>query len=81
MSVNKHHVYKGFWKTLHSSIEAKLYQFELKAVLVVFLPRHRSVTVKEIGKAGIIAVCIRNFMKENNLMAVKNTFIIIDPSK
>ena len=41
---------------------------------------HRSVTVKEIGKAPIIAVCIRNVMKENNLMTVKNIFIIADPS-
>ena len=39
MSVNKHHAYKGFQMTLHSSIEAKLYQFELKAILVVFLPK------------------------------------------
>ena len=39
MSVNKHHVYKGFQMTLHSSIESKLYQFELKAILVVFLPK------------------------------------------
>ena len=39
---------------------------------------YRSVTVKEIGKAPIIVVCIRNFVKENNLMAVKNIFIIAD---
>ena len=37
-------------------------------------------SVKEIGKATIIAVCIRNFMKEDNLMTVKNTFVIADPS-
>ena len=40
----------------------------------------RLVTVKEIGKAPIIAVCIRNFMTENNLMTVKNIFITADPS-
>ena len=44
---------------------------------------HRSVTVKEIGKASVklpvIVVCIRNFLKENNLMTVKNIFIIADP--
>ena len=41
---------------------------------------HRSVTVKEIGKAPVVAVCIRNFQKENNLMTVKSIFIIADPS-
>ena len=41
---------------------------------------HRSVTVKEIGKAPIIAVCMRNFIKENNLMTVENIFIIADAS-
>ena len=43
-------------------------------------PCHRSVTVKEIGKVPVIAVCIRNFLKENNLMTVKNIFILADPS-
>ena len=41
---------------------------------------HRSVTVKKIGKVAMKAVGIRNFMKENNLMIVKNIFIIPDPS-
>ena len=41
---------------------------------------HRSVTVNEIGKAPIIVVCIRNFIKENNLMTVKKIFIIADAS-
>ena len=36
--------------------------------------------VKEIGQAPITAVCIKNFMKENNLMTVKNIFIIADAS-
>ena len=36
--------------------------------------------VKEIGQAHITAVCIKNFMKENNLMTVKNIFIIADAS-
>ena len=39
MSVNKHHISKGFWETFHSIIEVKLYQFELKVILVVFLPK------------------------------------------
>ena len=39
---------------------------------------HRSVTIKEIGKAPIIGVCMRNFIKENNSMTVKNIFIIAD---
>ena len=34
----------------------------------------------EIGKAPIIAVCMRNFIKENYLMIVKNIFIIVDAS-
>ena len=42
------------------------------------LTGHRSITVKEIGKVPIIAVCIRNFIKENNLITVKNIFIIAD---
>ena len=41
---------------------------------------HRSVTVKEIEKAPIIEVSMRNFTKENNLMTVKNIFIIADAS-
>ena len=41
---------------------------------------HRLLTVKEIGKAPIIVVCIRNFVKENNLMTVKNIFVIADSS-
>ena len=35
---------------------------------------------KKIGKVAMKAVGIRNFMKENNLMIVKNIFIIWDPS-
>ena len=41
---------------------------------------HRSVNAKEIGKAPVIAVCIRKFLKENGLMTVKNIVIIADPS-
>ena len=40
----------------------------------------RSVNVKEIVKVPVIAVCIRNFLKENSLMTVKNIFVIADPS-
>ena len=40
----------------------------------------RSVNVKEIVKAPVIAICIRNFLKENSLMTVKNVFIIADTS-
>ena len=52
-----------------------------KNVLMEFLKQcHMSFTVKEIVKAPVIAFCIRNFLKENNLMRVKNIFIIADPS-
>ena len=40
----------------------------------------RSVNVKEIVKAPVIAICTRNFLKENSLMTVKNVFIIADAS-
>ena len=40
---------------------------------------HRSVTVKQIGKAAVGSVWIRDFLKENNLTTVKNIFIIADP--
>ena len=43
MSVNKHHIWKGFQKTLHCSIKAKLYQFQLRTVLVVFLPKFKAI--------------------------------------
>ena len=36
-------------------------------------------SVKELQQT-IIAVCIRNFVKEDNLMTVKNIFVIADPS-
>ena len=41
---------------------------------------HRSVTVKEIEKAPLAAVCVRNVLKENNLTTVNNGFTIADPS-
>ena len=41
---------------------------------------HRSVNVKEIVKAHVIAARIRNFPKEISLITVKNIFIIADPS-
>ena len=41
---------------------------------------YSSVTVKETGKAAVIAVYIRNFLKENNIMGVKNIFITADLS-
>ena len=40
----------------------------------------RSANVKEIVKAPVIAICTRNFLKENSLMTVKNVFIIADAS-
>ena len=39
-----------------------------------------SVTVKEIGKSLIIAVYVRKFIKEINLITAKNIFIIADVS-
>ena len=56
----------------------------LKAVSKVLMESvkrcHSSVTVKVIGKTSIMAICIRNFIKENNLMTVKNIFIKADAS-
>ena len=45
MSVNQHRTWKGFQKTLHSSIEAKLYQYELRAILAVFLPKCKEIAL------------------------------------
>ena len=41
---------------------------------------HRSVIMKEIVKATVTDVCIKNFLKENILMTVKNILIIAYPS-
>ena len=43
-SANKHHIWKGFQKTLYCNIEAKLYQFEIRAMLVIFLPKFNAIT-------------------------------------
>ena len=44
MSVDKHLTWKDFLKTLHCS-KSKLYQFELRAVLVVFLSKWNSFNI------------------------------------
>ena len=43
MSINKHYMWNDFQKTLQSSIQAKLYQFELRAILVVVLPKFSAI--------------------------------------
>ena len=43
MLVNKRHILKGFEKTLHWRMEAKLYQFDLRAILVVFPPKFNAI--------------------------------------
>ena len=78
---NLNHFYISFLVNPSSKLSKENLQKTVNNVLMESVKRcHRSVTVKEIGKAPIIAVCIRNFMKENNLMTVKNIFITADPS-
>ena len=78
---NLNHFYIYFLVNPSSKLSKENLQKTVNNVLMESVKRcHRSVTVKEIGKAPIIAVCIRNFMKENNLMTVKNIFITADPS-
>ena len=78
---NLNHFYISFLVNPSSKLSKENLQKAVNNVLMESVKRcRRSVTVKEIGKAPIIAVCIRNFMKENNLMTVKNIFIIADPS-
>ena len=77
---NLNHFYISFLVNPSSKLSKENLQNTVNNVLMESVKRfHRSVNVKEIGKAPIIAVCIRNFMKENNLMIVKNIFIIADP--
>ena len=79
---NLNHFYISFLVNPSSKLSKENLQKAVNNVLMESVKRcHRSVTVKEIGKAPIIAVCIRNFTKENNLiMRVKNIFIIADVS-
>ena len=78
---NLNHFYISFLVNPSSKLLKENLQKAIYNVLMVSVKRcHRSVTIKEIGKAPIIAVCMRNFIKENNLMTVKNIFIIADAS-
>ena len=79
---NLNHFYISFLVNPSSKLSKENLQKAVNNVLMESVKRcRRSVTVKEIGKAPIIAVCIRNFTKENNLiMRVKNIFIIADVS-
>ena len=78
---NLNHFYISFLVNPSSKLSKENLQKAVNNVLMESVKRcHRSVTVKEIGKAPIIAVCIRNFMKENNLMTLNNIFIRADPS-
>ena len=78
---NLNHFYISFLVNPARKLSKENLQKAINNVLMESVKRcHRSVTVKEIGKAPIIAVCMRNFIKENNLMTVKNIFIIADAS-
>ena len=73
------HFYISFLVNPSSKLSKENLKNTVNNALVESVKRfHRSVTVKKIGKTPIIAVCIRNFMKENNLMIAKNIFIIAD---
>ena len=78
---NLNHFYISFLVNPSSKLSKENLQKAINNVLMESVKRyHRSVTVKEIGKAPIIAVCMRSFIKENNLMTVENIFIIADVS-
>ena len=78
---NLNHFYISFLVNPSSKLSKENLQKAINKVLIESVKRcHRSVTVKESGKAPIIAVCMRNFIKENNLTTVKNIFIIADAS-
>ena len=78
---NLNHFYISFLVNPSSNLSKENLQKAVNNVLMESVKRcHRSVTVKGIGKAPMIAVYIINFIKENNLMAVQNIFIIADAS-
>ena len=64
---NLNHFCISFLVNPSSKLSQENLQKTVNNVLAKSVKRyHRSVTVKEIVKAPIIAVCTRNFMKENN---------------
>ena len=78
---NLNHFYIYFLVNPSSKLSKENLQKAINNVLMESVKRcHRSVTVKEIGKVPNIAVCMRNFIKENNLMTVNNILIIADAS-
>ena len=78
---NLNHFYISFLVNPSSKLSKEILQKAVNNVLMESVKRcQRSVTVKEIGKPPIIAVCIKNFINDNNLMTVKNIFIIADAS-
>ena len=78
---NLKHFYISFLVNPSNQLSKENLQKAINNVLTESVKRcHRSVTVKEIGKVPIIAVCMRNFIKGNNLMTVKNIFIIAHAS-
>ena len=78
---NLNHFYISFLVNPARKLSKENLQKAINNVLMESVKRcRRSVTIKEIGKAPIIAVCMRNFIKENYLMIVKNIFIIVDAS-
>ena len=78
---NLKHFYISSLVNPSSKLSKENLQKAINNVLMESVKRcHRSVTVKEIGKAPIIAVCTKNFITENYLMTVRNIFIIADVS-
>ena len=78
---NWKHFYISFLVNLSSRQSNEKIQKSVRNVLMESVKRcHRLVTVKETDNAPVIAVCIRNVLKENNLMTVKNIFVIADLS-
>ena len=76
---NLNHFYISFLVNPSSKLSKENLQKAINNVLMESVKRcHRS--VKENGKAPKIAVCMRNFIKENNLITLKNIFIIADAS-
>ena len=78
---NLNHFYISFIVNPSSKLSDDTWQKSANNVLMESAKQcHRSVTVKEIEKAPLAAVCVRNVLKENNLTTVNNGFTIADPS-
>ena len=78
---NFNHFYISFLVNPSSKLSNEKLKESVNNLLMESVKRwYSSVTVKETGKAAVIAVYIKNFLKENNLVRVKNIFITADLS-